>query len=103
MKKKELIKLLEEDEFLRLTDDFSEAIYIIDNKMISGRSNDCGYRTVDHADLLVGNCTYDDLLHLGTVLVPETKSAIGKKHKILCHKYGYHMLPVKTGNHIMGY
>lgn len=70
--------------------------------MVSGNF-DHGYRTVDHADLLQEDCTYEELLHFGTVLVPENGTAIGQKHKSMCRRYGYKMLPVKKNNHIMGY
>ena len=47
MKKLEILKEIEEDEFLNFTDNFFEAIYVIDNKMVSCKFDSVG-RTVDH-------------------------------------------------------
>lgn len=102
MKKQKILKEIEEDEFLNFTDNFFEAIYVIDNKMVSGNFDSVG-RTVDHKELLHGDCTWNELLHYGTVLVPECQTAIGTKEKKLCKMYGYKMLPVHKNNHIMGY
>ena len=102
MTKDELFELIKKDENLSFTKDFYEAIYIIKGKMVSGNF-DHGLRTVDHAELLQEDCTWEELLHFGTVLVPETQTAIGQKVKRLCQVHGYKCLPVKRGNHIMGY
>lgn len=102
MTKHELLESIKQDEFLERTTNFYEAIYIIGNYMVSGNF-DYGLRTVDHSELLYGDCTWEELIHYGTILVPETMTAIGQKHKNTCKKYGYKMLPCKKNNHIMGY
>lgn len=102
MKKNELFEAIKNDENLSFTNNFYEAIYIIKGKMVNGNFENYS-RTVDHAELLQGDCTYEELLHYGTILVPETMTAIGQKAKRLCQKHGYKMLPVKRGNHIMGW
>lgn len=102
MKKQDLLREIKEDKFLKRTDNFYEAIYIIGDYMVSGNL-DYGLRTVDHGDLLHGDCTWEELLHYGTILVPEHRKAIGRKHEKLCRMYGYEMLPVHSKNHIMGW
>lgn len=102
MKKKDLLREIKEDEFLKRTDNFYEAVYIIDDYMVSGNF-DCWFRTVDHRDLLHGDCIWEELLHYGTILVPECRTAIGTKHRSICRMYGYKMLPVHHRNHIMGW
>ena len=87
---------------LKTTNNFYEAIYIIGKTMISGEF-DYGCRGIDHNELLVDEITWEELLHYGTILIPETMCAIGKKHYNICKNNGYKFLPVKKGNHIMGY
>lgn len=104
MNKQEYKQALLSCEDITITNDFYKAIYIIDDIMISGDFYQ-GYRTLDHNELLKAcdNVTWENVLHWGTVLVPETNSAIGKKHKNICNEHGYKCLPVKSNNHIMGY
>lgn len=102
MTKEELFEAIKEDEFLSFTRDFTEAIYVIYGRYVSGGFQN-GYRTVDHKDLLQGDCTWEELLHYGTVLVPEEQTAIGTKCKQTCKMYGYKCLPVHKNNHIMGW
>lgn len=87
---------------LKTTKNFYEAIYIVGKTMISGEF-EYGCRGIDHKELLFDGITWEELLHYGTILVPETCSAIGKKHYNTCKRNGYKCLPVKKGNHIMGY
>lgn len=101
MTKQELLGKIKADEFLHETHSFSDAVYILGDYMVSGNFVN-GLRTVDHRDLLEDDCTWQELLHYGTVLVPEMHTAIGQKHKDLCRKYGYRMLPVGKKNHIVG-
>ena len=102
MTKDELFQAIKEDENLSFTKDFLEAIYVIKGCYVSGNFDRYG-RTVDHADLLQGDCTWEELLHYGTILVPEEQTAIGTKCKETCKRYGYKMMPVHKNNHIMGW
>lgn len=57
---------------IELTDNFQEAIFIIDDLMISGNFCD-GIRGVDHNVLLNETFkTLEQISYYGTVLVPET-------------------------------
>ena len=102
MTKDDLFQAIKEDENLCFTKDFLEAIYVIKGCYVSGNFQPYG-RTVDHAELLQGDCTWEELLHYGTILVPENQTAIGTKCKRTCQMFGYKMLAVHKGNHIMGY
>ena len=87
MTKDELFQAIKEDENLSFTKDFLEAIYVIKGCYVSGNFQRYG-RTVDHRDLLQGDCTWEELLHYGTILVPEEQTAIGTKCKETCKRYG---------------
>lgn len=59
---------------IELTDNFNEAIFMIDDLMISGDFCD-GIRGADHNILLNENFkTLEQISHYGIVLVPETQS-----------------------------
>ena len=100
--KENLFQLIKEDEELTFTDNFNEAIYIINGKFVSGNFYG-SIRTVDHKELLKDGYSWKNIVDFGTILSPETKTAIGDKDKELCLANGYEILPLYINNAIFGY
>lgn len=99
MNKNEYVKRLIEDN--EITKNIYEAIYMINDIMISGEF-DYGCRGVDHNTLLYNDMTWDDVLNWGIVIVPETQTYISDASVMDLDEIGYERLPLNK-NHIKGY
>ena len=98
--KNHLLELLEEDETIR-SGTLYQVIYEIDDIIIYG-GFEAGYRGNDHNILLCEGISWYDIIKLGVVVVPETKSYISNEPIEKYEYIGYKNLPLDN-NHIMGY
>ncbi|MGG5373454.1 hypothetical protein [Enterococcus sp. AZ196] len=78
-----------------------EIIYKIDDLNIYG-GFDMGIRGVDHRNLLFEGVTWNDIIHWGTVVVPETRSYISDQIIEQFEDLGFENLPTNN-NHLMGF
>lgn len=78
-----------------------EIIYQIDDLVIYG-GFDMGIRGVDHQNLLFEDVTWNDIIHWGTVVVPETRTYISDQPIDRFEDIGFQNLPTNN-NHLMGF
>ena len=102
--KTEYLQALKDND-VEFTDNVRDAIYIL---TVKGKSYfvDAGFyhgiRSIDHYELKLDGYSWEDIIQMGTVVVPETICFIGEKHKRLAKYLGYKILP-EDNNHIVGW
>ena len=97
---KEIIKneILEHCE---ITEDITQAIYIIDGVYIDGDFYQ-GIRGVDHNILINDGYGWEEVLSYGVVIVPETQTYISDYNVSELDEIGFTRLPLNN-NHIVGF
>lgn len=93
------------DNDVEFTDNIHDAIYILTVKgktyFVDGGFCD-GIRSIDHFELKLDGYEWEDIIEMGTILVPETKTAIGTKHKEYAQKLGFSCVD-EGRNQVVGY
>ncbi|TDW19954.1 deoxypyrimidine-specific 5' nucleotidase type C protein (NT5C) [Breznakia blatticola] len=98
---KEYLQEQVDDEEFNLTDNVDEAIYKIDDMMISG-DFDMGIRGLDHHSIKPDALEWEDIIDFGTLIIPETKEYVGDDSDYHLRELGFSPLD-KSKNRYVGF